>query len=70
MAQHKLKRSNSAAAKHSDWQSSGRLDASIHRLHLNDTQLISIDLAEENKVCQQFGFVNHENELVYLTSIT
>lgn len=46
------------------------MDASIHRLHLNDTQLISIDLAEENQVCQQFGFVNHENELAYLTSIT
>ena len=32
--------------------------------------MISIDLAEENKVCQQFGFINHENELTYLTSIT
>ena len=41
-----------AATKHSNWQKSGQLDASIHRLHLNDTTLISIDLAEENKVCQ------------------
>ena len=52
------------------WQQSGQLDATIHRLHVNDTQLISIDLAEENKVCHQFGFINHENELEYLSSIT
>ena len=27
-------------------------------------------MSPENKLCNTFGYINHENELIYLTSIT
>ena len=48
----------------------GQIDKSIHKLHLSDTRIISIDLQNENKTCNTLGYINHENELDYLTTIT
>ena len=48
----------------------GHIDKVIHKLHLSDTKIISIDLMNENKTCNTLGYINHENELLYLTQIT
>lgn len=41
----------------------GQLDSSTHKLHLQDTRIVSVDLQTENKVCGPFGYLNHESEL-------
>ena len=48
----------------------GRLDPLIQRLHQNDTKIITIDLGEDNKVANSFGYVNHMEHLKYLAYVS
>jgi hypothetical protein len=51
---------------------SGRegLDNTISRLHAADTKIITVDLGNENKVGNTFGYVNHDEHLKYLAYVT
>jgi hypothetical protein len=51
---------------------SGResLDTAISRLHAADTKIITVDLGDENKVGNTFGYVNHDEHLKYLAYVT
>ena len=46
------------------------LDSAIQRLHSADTKIITIDLGDENRVGNTFGFVNHDEHLKYLAYVT
>jgi hypothetical protein len=48
----------------------GKLEPSIVKLHMNDTKIITIDLGDENKVANSFGYVNNEEHLKYLAYVT
>lgn len=46
------------------------LDSVISRLHANDTKIITLDLGDENRIANTFGFVNHDEHLKYLAYLT
>ena len=46
------------------------LDSIIGRLHSNDTKIITVDLCDENRVANTFGYVNHDEHLKYLAYVT
>ena len=46
------------------------LDNAIGRLHAADTKIITVDLGDENKVGNTFGYVNHDEHLKYLAYVT
>ena len=47
-----------------------RADKIIRTLHANDTKIITVDLGDENRVANTFGYVNHDEHLKYLACIT
>jgi hypothetical protein len=49
---------------------SGKLDSVISKLHINDTKIITIDLGDENRVTNNFGYVNHDEHLKYLAYVS
>ena len=49
---------------------SGRLDPLVHKLHLTDLKIITVDLADENSLTKKLGLVHHEEHLKYLAYIT
>lgn len=49
---------------------SNTLDTVIQRLHAADTKIITVDLGDENRVGNTFGFVNHDEHLKYLAYVT
>jgi hypothetical protein len=46
------------------------LDSVIRKLHSADTKIITIDLGDENRVANAFGYVNHDEHLKYLAYVT
>ncbi len=46
------------------------LDSVISRLHSGDTRIITIDLCDENRVGNTFGYINHDEHLKYLAYVT
>ena len=46
------------------------LDSVIGRLHASDTKIITIDLGNENRIANTFGYVNHDEHLKYLAYVT
>ena len=48
----------------------GKMDPMIQRLHQSDTKIITVDLGDENKVANSFGFINHDEHLKYLAYVT
>jgi hypothetical protein len=46
------------------------LDTIIGRLHASDTKIITVDLCDENRVANTFGYVNHDEHLKYLAYVT
>jgi hypothetical protein len=46
------------------------LDTAISKLHAADTKIITVDLGDENKVGNTFGYVNHDEHLKYLAYVT
>ena len=46
------------------------LDSVISRLHSSDTKIITVDLGDENRVANTFGYVNHDEHLKYLAYVT
>lgn len=46
------------------------LDSVISRLHSGDTRIITIDLCDENRVANTFGYINHDEHLKYLAYVT
>jgi hypothetical protein len=46
------------------------LDTIIGRLHSSDTRIITIDLCNQNKVANTFGYINHNEHLKYLAYVT
>lgn len=49
---------------------SGKLDSVIAKLHTQDTKIITIDLGDELKVANNFGYVNHDEHLKYLAYVS
>ena len=49
---------------------SSSLDTVIGRLHAADTKIITVDLGNENRVANTFGYVNHDEHLKYLAYVT
>jgi hypothetical protein len=45
-------------------------DKIIRTLHANDTKIITVDLCDENRVANTFGYVNHDEHLKYLAYVT
>ena len=48
----------------------GTLDPLLQRLHSTDAKIITIDLGDENKAANTYGFINHDEHLKYLAYIT
>jgi len=46
------------------------LDSTIQKLHAADTKIITVDLGDDNRVGNTFGFVNHDEHLKYLAYVT
>jgi hypothetical protein len=46
------------------------LDNIIGRLHSSDTKIITVDLCDENRISNTFGYVNHDEHLKYLAYVT
>jgi hypothetical protein len=46
------------------------LDTVVGRLHSGDTKIITVDLGDENRMGNTFGFVNHDEHLKYLAYVT
>lgn len=42
----------------------------ITKLHSSDTKIITIDLGDQNKVANTFGYLNHDEHLKYLAYVT
>ena len=51
-------------------QHMGLIDESIHRLHLSDARVISVDLQSDHNSSNVLGYINQESELHYITRIT
>ena len=48
----------------------GKLDPLIQKLLSNDVKIITVDLGDENKVANTFGYINHNEHLKYLAYLT
>ena len=50
--------------------STGKLDATIQNLHASDTKIITVDMGDENRMGNTFGFINNDEHLKYLAYVT
>ena len=48
----------------------GKMDPMIQKIHQQDTKIITVDLGDDNRVANSFGFINHNEHLKYLAYVT